>query len=94
MTGDELYFLDDLLGEFVSNLQNKPTKFFDRNESTIFKDEQEFNKFISGISNQNTAKKTVDRFVKEWFMNSMENMIKSWMKTGVRTITGIKFKVY
>lgn len=87
---DSLYFKELLIGGWgqegsllfaVSNMQNKPPRYLGVDETTMFEDENRFNKFIDGI--KNNPETTIKNLWTEWFEGDLESDLKKWMDTGV-----------
>ena len=94
---DVLYFSERLIGDWkgagssftLSNLQNKPKNYFGGpQETTFYRDENEFNEFIDNL-NKNVTK-TVSEFFKDWFGETIQRGLGSWFRTGVYEIDNIK----
>ena len=99
---DEMYFSERLLGRngglgfSISNLQNKPQYLFNSGVRPSIDDEEEFNKLI--IDPQVNNKNSLEGIINSMVINEMydgENLdvlVRKWMRTGVYTYKGYKFR--
>jgi hypothetical protein len=99
MGGDSISFSERLIGGTegsgtpfsLSNMQNKPTKFFDSEELVTYTEEEEFNtKIIDQL--KTSAKSTIESFYKENMESDLVAEVKKWLNTGVMNFEKVEFK--
>jgi hypothetical protein len=78
----------------LSNMQNKPTNLFNKDETSFWSDPKVFNKIIDQLTDKKKAEKWFKEMTEEWFEDGFDKMMKSWFKSGVCRVdhSELKFK--
>jgi hypothetical protein len=103
---DSIYFRGERLiggweygsgtGFALSNMQNKPDRFFDSAEDTSWLHSKVFEKdVIDNLKDEKSAEKMINDISNEWFEEPIFlEMMKKWFKTGVMRIDHIEMKIH
>ena len=78
----------------LSNMQNKPTNMFSREESSFWDNPEVFNKIIDQLGNPKTAEKWFKEMTEEWFEDDFFEMMKKWFNSGVYRVDHTKLKFH
>jgi hypothetical protein len=100
---DTVYFSGErLIGDWgfsgtpfsLSNMQNKPTNMFNKDETSFWSDPKVFNKIIDQLTDKKKAEKWFKEMTEEWFEDPFDTMMRSWFRSGVYRIdhSELKFK--
>jgi hypothetical protein len=78
----------------LSNMQNKPTNMFNKDETSFWDDPKFFNKIIDQLTDKVKAEKWFKEMTEEWFEDGFDTMMRKWFKSGVYRIdhSELKFK--
>ena len=99
LKGDSLYFKGSLISgtegsgasNSISNMQNKPSKFFDVEDKVIYKDSKLFDEtFI----NTKSLEKEINKLTLDWFLETIPDLIEKWINSGVYKINTHTTKKY
>ena len=76
----------------LSNMQNKPTNMFSKEESSFWDNPQVFNKIIDQLEDKKTAENWFREMTEEWFEQAFFAMMRSWFNSGVTRVNHSELK--
>lgn len=78
----------------LSNMQNKPTNMFNKDEASFWDDSKVFNKIIDQLTDKKKAEKWFKEMTEEWFEDPFDTMMRKWFISGVYRVdhSELKFK--
>ena len=78
----------------LSNMQNKPTNMFNKDETSFWDNPEVFNKIIDQLSDPKKAENWFKEMTEEWFEDPFDSMMRKWFASGVCRVdhTELKFR--